>query len=165
MCFHCKEEAGRKSINEYVFPEINALEAHWRRDHSTSLFLFYTIDLLNCNVDKCGYYSTFQGLWKHHQNQHVGALFVAKHNDRCALCFLLGEETDSHKCPQIEQILRLRMLNPILYSEESIAELQTVNVPKRFQCLHCKDIFETGPDVQKHHQRKHRYEIPYSFNK
>lgn len=161
MCFYCKEQNQKT-----VFPELKEVFDHWQHKHSSEhvTFKFYLIDLIQCQSEKCRYFSNFQGLWNHHKKQHLNETFVAVYNDRCALCLYGGDDLKKHVCEQFRKVELLRLINPIVYTEESLAELQTNVIDKRrFDCKHCGSTFDTREEMMQHHRQNHGYENKNSF--
>lgn len=166
MCFYCKEQK-LQNVSHFTRGTLNELYDHWNKEHSSTAdhssastsaeksFRFYAVDLLECQVGKCKYYSTFRGIRKHYQSKHKEVRFVPIFNGRCAFCFATNENMDEHRCDESDFGLRLRMFNPIPYTNEELAELQCVFERKKFQCLICKQTTETKLDMTKHHHQQH----------
>lgn len=154
MCFVCKESKLRNT-QSFVFRSIEDLQNHWQSEHSADHpFQFHVVDLLSCGINKCRYFSTFQGLHNHHKKQHPKDIFIAIQDQRCVLCFCTGDDLSSHSCSQIQRVLAMKIFNPILFTDERIAQLQNIN--RKFQCKHCDSIFNAKEDVLEHHQKEHR---------
>ncbi|XP_031636739.1 uncharacterized protein LOC116349459 [Contarinia nasturtii] len=158
MCFHCNE-AKVQNIKDFVFSTLDELNDHWRFQHSALPFKYLLIDLMQCHIGKCRYFSNFQGLRKHHHKQHQKDIFVAAQNGRCVLCFYAGKDLDKHHCEQLDLIIELRLSNPVMYTEETVAELQTLNGNRRFDCKHCNIIFDTQQEVMYHHRKNHGHQV------
>lgn len=130
------------------------LHKHWNDTHAVNRpFRFYLVDLLRCG--ECRYYSSYHGLSKHYEKAHPNTLFVAIRNDRCALCLYAGDDLTAHDCPEREKVGRMKLLNPILYSEDDLAALQ--NIDKKLQCQYCKCVFKTRTEFRSHHEAQHGY--------
>lgn len=165
MCFYCKQQK-LKNMQEFVFRTINELFDHWKQKHcltakaspennSTSKsdeYRFYSVDLLQCQVGNCKFTSAFRGLRNHHQSEHKDVPFVVVFNGRCAFCFTTNEHMNEHRCDEFHH---LDMFNPIRYTNEELAELQTVLERQKFQCLICKRMFEMQQDMTQHHHQQH----------
>lgn len=159
MCFYCKEER-HQNIQDFVFKSIEELSHHWSSCHSDKgSFRFYPVELLQCNIKNCRYFSTFQGLQRHHQKKHPKDLFVPVTNGRCGLCLYGSDDIGNHKCNQIQNGLQMKLFNPILLTEEVVAGLQELNGLKHIQCGNCEKSFENRTDMMQHHHQHHKYEI------
>lgn len=175
MCYYCNE-AREQNIQNFVFKTIDEVYNHWKLNHSNDgtdaatdanamkpkPFRFYSVDLLYCYLDSCHYFSTFQGLQRHHQKKHPNDLFVAIMNDRCALCLCSGDGLREHSCSSLQNGMQLKLYNPVLLTDHDLAELQTIechelnqNLPKQIECQHCGYIFGTRQEMTQHHHQKH----------
>lgn len=155
MCFICTETK-QQNLQLFVFRSMEDLHTHWQLEHSGDGPLkFHVVDLLSCNIGKCRYFSTFKGLQNHHKKRHPNELFVAAHVQRCSLCFYSGDDLSQHSCDQLQKVQAMKLFNPILFTDERMAELQSIN--RKFHCKHCNNIFNAKEDVLKHHYNEHRY--------
>lgn len=153
MCFYCKEAKERKP-EKFTFEAMTNLHDHWRSQHPAEQpFQFYSVDLIQCNIGRCRYFSTFQGLQNHHKKQHPNENFVATMNGRCVLCHYSANDLDKHNCRELSKVQQLKLFNPILYTEETLAELQAAN--KQFGCKYCNGTFETTKEMLDHHRQQH----------
>lgn len=186
MCYHCKEER-RGNIRDFIFSTVDEVYDHWKYEHSSKNvddavggaakrkpFRFYSVDLLFCHIDSCGYFSTFQGLRRHHQIEHPKHLFVAIMNDRCALCCARYSDDGlhGHKCSSLQNGMQLKLYNPVLLTDEDVANLQAIeceehkrNRPKHIKCKLCEcGVFESRHEMTQHHHQLHGYEIIYAIS-
>lgn len=171
MCFYCKEGKAQ-NIADFVFSTVDEVYEHWLiqhdGNHATAAaaakqtpFRFYSVDLLHCSMDACRYFSTFLGLQRHHQKKHPNDLFVAVLNGRCALC-LRRDALHEHACDSLQNGMQLKLYNPVLLSDDDLAELQAIkcekleqNRPKPIECQHCGCIFDTREQMTQHHHQQH----------
>lgn len=185
MCYYCNE-ARAQNIQTFVFSTVDEVYDHWKLNHlndSTDAataadagamkqtpFRFYSVDLLYCYLDPCRYFSTFQGLQRHHQKKHPNDLFVPIMNNRCALCLYSGDGLHGHSCGSLQNGMQLKLYNPVLLTDQDLAELQTIecqeskqNRPKQIECQHCGCIFGTRQEMTQHHHQNHGYVIRVIF--
>ena len=155
ICFACKSEKLR-NVSTFAFSTIDQLYEHWYAKHADSQypFRFYSADLIQCNVGKCRYFSTFQGLERHHRKEHPSQIFVAVLNNQCALCHYDGADLNQHACGEMVKVLLLKLINPIRYTEEVLVESKAFN--RSFECKHCGTTFDTSEEAMTHHREQHR---------
>lgn len=157
MCFYCKEDRVQ-NLKDFVFEKISDLKEHWQTEHLDGKpFRFYVIDLLKCNVDNCGYFSSFQGLYRHHKRQHPKEIFSVIKNERCALCHHKANDSVKHVCGDLEDCLRNKMFSPVRFTDENVTELLNVNQGQKIRCRHCNNRFEDRARMMHHHREQHRY--------
>lgn len=176
MCYYCNA-AGETIVKDFVFDTVDEVYAHWKSNHSNDItdadtdaanvkargpFRFYPVDLLHCSMDNCRYYSTFKGLQRHHERKHEGAAFVPIKNGRCALCLYSGDGLREHSCSSLENGMQMKFYNPVLLTDQDLAELQSIECqqwkqdrPKQIECQHCGSIFATRQEMTQHHYQKH----------
>lgn len=150
ICYTCKEDKRRNMF----YTSIDEVYDHWYLEHSgysNTPFRFYSNELMNCN--KCRYISTFFSLQKHHNTKHPYDIFVPLQNDRCALC-LDGNNITTHSCKELEKVQKLKLFNPVVYTEDTVADLLELN--RKFECKHCQSLFDTSQDIMAHHHKEHR---------
>lgn len=178
MCFYCNDARAQKNIQDFKFATIDQMYQHWKVNHSPDArdaaaaaaagakthgpFRFYAVNLLHCHMDSCGYYSAFQGLQRHHENKHKNDLFVPIMNGRCALCMYSGNGLREHSCSALQNGMQLKFYNPVLLTDQDLAEAQAVesqemkqNRPKRIECQNCGNIFGTREEMTQHHHQMH----------
>lgn len=157
MCYYCNDKDAK-------FATVDEVYEHWKLNHwrRTGPFRFYPVILLNCHMDSCGYYSTFKGLRQHHQRQHKNDWFLVIMNGRCALCLKSGDDLREHACPSLQNDMLLEFNNPILLTDQDLAELQAIechemkqNRPKLIKCGNCGNTFGTPEEMTQHHHREH----------
>lgn len=138
-----------------VFPTIDNLYDHWYSEHAPNNvpFRFYPADLLSCNIGTCRYFSTYLGLKRHHIKQHPNEIFVAVQNRQCALCFYQDHNLKLHICKAVDKVDQLKIFNPILYTEDVLAELQELN--RKFECKICNSLFNSSQEIMSHHHEQH----------
>lgn len=157
MCYLCKEQR-TCDIKSFVFTSIEDFHTHWQSEHSSDTFpRFYVVDLLACNVSNCNYRSSFSGLLNHHK-KHLGEIFVAIQNGRCALCLYPGPNLNTHACNALEDIKKMYLHHPILFTDDTLDEMRCINIiPRKYQCKLCDHISENGPELRRHYDQHHRY--------
>lgn len=167
MCSYCKE-AREQNVQNFVFPTVDDVYKHWKLNHSNDgtdkPFRFYLVDLLFCYMDSCWYFSTFQGVQRHHQKKHPNDLFVPILNNRCALCLHSGNDLREHSCDSLQNGMQLKLYNPVLLTDQDLAELQAIESQelkqtrsKPIECQNCGCIFGTRQEMTHHHHQKHGY--------
>lgn len=141
---------------------------HWNDDANQKPFRFYSVDLLRCSVGSCLHRSTFQGLHRHHQENHSNNLFVPIFNERCALCLHTGDDLHEHSCDSLQNAMQLDLYNPILYTDQELMELLALetncqeskqNAANRIECPICDGIFESRQAMIEHHHQNHGYAV------
>lgn len=154
ICFACKEERVR-NISTFSFSEIDELYEHWCSQHVNSQYQsrFYSADLIQCNIGKCRYFSTFFGLQKHHKKEHPNGIFVAVRNGQCILCHFDGPNLNEHVCKELEKVFQLKLFNPIRYTENALAAMLQLN--RTFECKYCETNFKTSHEYMSHHREQH----------
>lgn len=167
-------------MQSYVFSTVDQVYVHWKSNHSNDNgdvyastqkpFRFYLINLLSCNVDTCRYYSPIQRLQNHHKNKHPYDLFVPILNGRCAMCSSTGDGDNNglneHSCPFLQNGMRLKLINPVLLTDEELNELKTIgcqysqpNGHQRIECQQCGSVFVTRQEMREHHFEQHKYDM------
>lgn len=175
-CTYCND-ARKQTV--HVFASIDDMYEHWKQNHSIDHreeaaatasvngiygpFRFYSVDLLYCQMDSCWYYGTFQTLQRHHEKKHPNKLLVPIRKGRCALCLYSGDGLREHVCDKLLNGMQLKLYNPVLLTNEDLAELQKVeseemkeNRPKKIECQNCGNIFGTREEMTQHHHQQHR---------
>lgn len=164
-----------QTIQAIVFKTVDEVYDHWKFHHSNDggatdaikqqrPFRFYSVDLLTCQMDSCYYYSTFQGLKRHHKKNHANDLFVPVLNGRCALCLYTGDGLYEHSCSSLQNGIQTNLYNPVLLTDNELAGMQTIesqemkkNRPKVIECQHCRSIFDSRQEMTQHHHENHGY--------
>lgn len=178
MCFYC-HKVGEKNVESFIFSSFDEVYDHWKSSHSSDgsdtdaassdggaealkPFRFYSVDLLCCCVDACSFYSTFRGLHRHHQKKHPNNLFVPIFNGRCALCFYTGDDLREHSCDSLDNVVQLQLCNPILLTDQELAELQAIdcqelkqNRTKHFECQYCDGFLGSRQEMIQHYDESH----------
>lgn len=143
VCAHCYRA---NATLAYYYATAHDVHTHWQRFHGKSMepkpFQFYTTELMACF--HCNAISTFDGLRKHHNEKHAAEPFVIRSN--------AGANS--------VEISRIRKnFNPKPFSKELLSHLQSIDVNAKYQCLRCKQFFDTEQSYNEHQVAQHPTQI------
>lgn len=159
--FYCVYCFDRNDIDNSVSGTIDSVYEHWFFNHTnesiSAQFKFYAIPLANCfHCNEIGIYGAIE---KHHNLHHKGHRFaITDHNNpkQCGICQFKCDDMMEHFKWQHNLNSQPRVFNPILYSEQKIAELLTINVHKTHQCGDCNQKCENRIALTEHYVVSHR---------
>lgn len=152
-CGHCVDSAYENAEEVYK---------HWRITHKRGEhmkpFRFRVAPLAKCQF--CDTCSTFQGLKKHHAEQHSINHFIIENlldRSKCGLCFAdCSDGFTKHFENNHRLVLETNVLDPIVLPDDLLKKLRNLSLHKKRKCKHCDDIFESSDEFYKHHDHQHR---------
>lgn len=160
LFFYCTYCLDKTETSEPIGGTIEDTYKHWSSTHLTEVpskpFQFSVAETAVCHQgDAVG---TFRELLKHQQQTHPNEPFaIVCHNDgkRCAICWKTSKSMVDHFQSQHQKLLRRDIFNAMQLSDAKLCDLLQIDIYKRRQCGHCKNVFETEEAIEAHHAAEH----------